>query len=470
MLAKYFYKLGLVLAVFTALTHAENPSALYNSSHRPTVSEVAQQLTPFPTTNPFGTSASGNAATMANDFPKLIAAMEKAFPGVVWLPLGRDASTMGAAIEAFYEANGQKNRVKYLRGSGNSVRNINPQTLVNFLESTGLNLDPKKVKSNPPFVMIDVTGYGPTSQMKFLLDAAYTEFKSRGGKPEDLVRKFNAVRITNANDTNVVSAINPDTFLTQQEARVKSSQTYPDALMATGTNISYQTEWHGNFGPITKHADGWYADPAQAGVRSNQQTVLSETYEFMKVARDPKFLKDVQNEASNMGYSYPPKGVKFTPPKPPPPPKPKSDSQMKRELTALLTPMKAKDKARKGYSTNGRALQKWLQDNVTVNGNAAVLHFLHTVHKAKRAQNIGTQDIRSLIADALLAANIDAAFKRDLDTVIKDNSRVERTLTNDSDYFLQHGDPNVVKAYRSLLKSVPSLRSCHNALQKAGQI
>ena len=108
-------------------------SKLINSPTRPTIREIKEVLDPWPLENPFGGVHDDLTETLSKTVPRLIVRMEKAYPGAIWAPLGRDAVFFGDVLDAFYEAVGERGRVRRLNLSGESFTNAGPVLLYDFL-------------------------------------------------------------------------------------------------------------------------------------------------------------------------------------------------------------------------------------------------------------------------------------------------------------------------------------------------
>ena len=135
--------------------------------------------------------------------PKIIAGIEKHFPGAKIGYLGRDSYIFGDFIDAFYQSIGQKGRVTSLGISGTSnIANTNDAVLESYLKSKGLDLTPRK--EHRPFVIIDTASkLDGAGQPRALLDRVYKIYKAKGGDPLDLVGKLTAVTIVNRGAYNV---------------------------------------------------------------------------------------------------------------------------------------------------------------------------------------------------------------------------------------------------------------------------
>jgi hypothetical protein len=170
---------------------------------RPTVADVKKALKPWPTKNPFGNSDSRQIVAISKDLDsiaKMIAAIELHFPGAVIAPMGRDAVLFGDMMDAFYTAIGQPNRVARINGSGLSLRIHDQQLLVDFLKTTGYDIS--KADQLPPFLFFDRTGFASNSQMRYLLNAAYTQYTKSGKDPVKLLKKLNGMNSGGVNQIN----------------------------------------------------------------------------------------------------------------------------------------------------------------------------------------------------------------------------------------------------------------------------
>ena len=252
-----------------------------------------------------GKSSVGKGCPDPTLAPEAIASMEKVFPGATWAPLGRDAVLLGDILDAFYQSIGQQGRVSRLNASGNSIRGANAPTLVQFMESAGLDFN--NIKDKPPFIIFDNTGYGPSSQSTTLITAGYNAYKAQHGDPSVLVTKFNVMNLVN----NVTAQTDVNAFH-QQQAQSVAQIGRPGAILGitNGAQFGYSTEWHNTFGNIQLQPNGKMegAIGAQNPVQTREQ-VLWELYEAIRDVSKPSFLAAVQAAAHGLGFEFPMKRI-----------------------------------------------------------------------------------------------------------------------------------------------------------------
>jgi hypothetical protein len=278
--------------------------ALLSQSARPTMQQVLEAAGPeVVAQNPYMSPAIQQELRFSQIkyLPHVIAFMEKAFPGALWAPLGRDAVIFGDLLEAFYLSIGQPGRVSRLNASGNSFISRTNEDRVRFLESAGLNLaDPKK----RPFVGVDRTGHNTNSQGYLLLVAAYKAYAMNGGNPEELVPYINFLGLS--------AALDPIHASNEVLSQYFGKQQYRSNLKAVANIIQLpvggwtdSTPWHDTFGKLAEQPNGKFEGTVGAQHSRYHAHILGEMIEIYHQVATPEFAEAVKDAAHKLGYEFP---------------------------------------------------------------------------------------------------------------------------------------------------------------------
>jgi hypothetical protein len=484
--------------------------------HRPTIADLKDKLQPWPAQNPFHSAA--EPARPAGDIvrdsgPQIIAALEFAYPGAIWAPLGRDSAAAGDALDAFYQSIGQADRVSRLNASTNALKNADHATLIRFLESAGLNLDPQAPNARP-FIMLDTTSYKATSQSTRLLEAGYQEWIKRGGNPADLFRRFNLVSLgdrygnnylepgfdmqkffseltTNSIEAQIedltrrymrqgqppqhalyyakmaaagmptgmcplmILAIDPDRF-----AQVRGKfWSYPDVF------------WHDTFeslsiqnGKLTGVA-GRAVDPM--GHPHNRRAVLSDMYDVVMAVSEPTFLPRVKQKATEFGYAFTGEAVALKLAEPLSAPEARLAVA---ELVHELGPVVHADG--EYLSANAQALKRWLDRQATARDYVTVIPaFALGIADAHQTGRIGDRDFRRLFRFALARA---PEFSTDLEHGLREavlgSESLREMAVGKAEFFLrqedQH-DAHSITMFQALEQKILKTAECEAKLVRA---
>lgn len=288
---------ALVVLSSYQLALAKDPSALA-SPDIPSVSEVLKDWTPLPKMNPYQPFSQ----YFNSDLADTIAAFEQHFPGLRYAPLGRDAMALGWLIDSFYCQVGQPDRVIYLRGSGTTIRGKGAR-LVDFIESAGFSLDPKKMKTQAPMVLLDRTSQ-ESGQLAQIIKVAHQEYVRRGGRAGDIVRKLAAFSFDRDSITYFYDKIieNPKFKVEGEEPLyLASEKIFPE--FSKYDKELYQ--WHDGYGPLRQQKDGkWYGAPGKLSPLAIRKQLLGTLYELLQNTGS-SFLALVQQHAKERGYTFP---------------------------------------------------------------------------------------------------------------------------------------------------------------------
>lgn len=289
-------------------------SELLESRLRPTVAKVIEKLKPWPAQNPFQGTATPTTINYLSLFPERIAALEKAFPNAIWLPVGRDSAVTGDALEAFYEALGEKNRVRPIYAGTNSIFSATNGGITGMIESLGYNPKTTLDPATPPFILLDSTSYQETSQSRKILRALYDQQANLGHSRKALVRKLNFINLWSIGGIPITADTDLEKFLNEQGGKAEIFGV-PDTLFrvqmnliqtrGTGRAFSYDLEWHDSFGDLHQQPDGRiHGSPGGLNHISTRHQILWQTYELINIARDPKFLKSVKAKAKELNSEF----------------------------------------------------------------------------------------------------------------------------------------------------------------------
>lgn len=197
----FFFTVFVFLPLAWSQSLQERSRDLLNLPKRPTIAQVSEvlklqgmpasdysQLINFFPEVDYDAVGGSLLSAFQSDFSKVVAQLEYAFPGAVFLGLGRDSAILVDALDAFYSHLGQAGRSKLIEASGNSFsQNPSDETIVKFLANYGLDLD--KLEQSRPIVIFDGTRYNTNSQSRVIMAAIYRVAASKGIDPKKLVKK-----------------------------------------------------------------------------------------------------------------------------------------------------------------------------------------------------------------------------------------------------------------------------------------
>ncbi len=253
--------------------------------------------------------------------PRLIAAMEKSFPGATWGFMGRDAMAIADMVEAFYIEIGQPERVQRLGVSKASFVNTAHETYMDFLRTH--DLTPEAIEKYP-YIFIDPVSGGFGRQGRTLLSAFYQQWAMDGKDPKFLVGRVNMLGL-------IVSTFKsqPNDFSSPGEFVIKSFNaidknpnrdaatffnnhkimTYP--LQPNAANEAGYTHfigaWHESYGAMETNSRTGETLATRGAVfpLEMRQTVLWTQAQIAKKVMTPEFVERVQEEARKLGYEFP---------------------------------------------------------------------------------------------------------------------------------------------------------------------
>jgi hypothetical protein len=240
--------------------------------------------------------------------PKLatvIASFEKAYPGLTYAFLGRDSAFLADAVEAFYLAHGQVGRVVRLNASGNSINPAPPEVLLSFLRQNGFR--PTANGLERPYIIIDRTSYGPSSQSRRLLSAGYASLLQTRATPEALMRQFAVVNV--GSDNNGI-AITPDVerdFFRRIKFIGYRHESGPSVQLRISAGGLIDTAfWHQTFSKFEINTSGeLVARPGAPVEVSDREMTLGLIEAAVRVASSDEFMQMVRKKARDIfGYDF----------------------------------------------------------------------------------------------------------------------------------------------------------------------
>ncbi len=274
---------------------------LLSMNERPTIAVVKKALKPWPRTSPVPEDENFIITKeMLAGLAEVIVYFEHAFPGAVYLPMGRDAVGLGDMMDAFYTSIGQPGRIRRLDFSRPTVNNANSSDLVDYLKGLGFKF--QNLRKSPTFVIFDSTGYQGTSQLGLVLDKVYTEYARRGHDPKNLVYKFNAINLY-PRGKSIDPEDNPRGFLEEQAFRLQY-QSRPDRIFAMpemDVDLSGSPEWHDSFGTLYRDSKGKVqVQVPEEFDEGHRLSALFHLYEIVRKVETPAMKRRVKAVAKKM--------------------------------------------------------------------------------------------------------------------------------------------------------------------------
>jgi hypothetical protein len=465
---------------------------LVQQAERPTMAQFLSAMHPFPSSNPilprmsvtvsgdlnpFGAvqpSPEARAAEVrdyvAKSLPGVIAQMERAYPGAVWAPLGRDAVALGDALDAFYQSLGETGRVSRLNASRASFGYTSPSDIVQFLESAGLDLNPGSQAR--PFIVFDFTGMSSTSQSTQVMRAGYAEYRRRGGRALDLIPRFNLLSLQETYGRPVIRTTDlPAVFKAQQESVITTGMiSQPLAVGDFPANgiLLYAPMWHDSFGAFHWDCGKFTGTLGTQFSADHHLQVLSDDYEIARAVSEPSFLQEVERQAQSMGYSFLARvGTHATPV---PVPARQSPAAELQGLVDRLGPMGEQT----GYlSDNGEQLSHLLKQWSAAGqiSNELLLEFQSALDAAYGQRHIGDRDYRRLVAAGLSLADTNApSWIPEMKDLAHRSPNLAHVLAERAEFFLDASEPHGARgqaAYQALEQAFLSTLRCELKLSAA---
>lgn len=235
-----------------------------------------------------------NAVMQVKRVARIIAAFEKAYPGLTYAFLGRDSAFLADAVEAFYLSRGEIGRVVRLNASGDSIYGTKPELLMLFLRQSGFH--PTAHGLERPYIIIDRTSYGSGSQSRRLLHAGYTGLLAAGVDPKVAMRQFAAVNLGESGET--VSHDLEENFFSKLKLTEGKDPAPEKLLSIPGKDLIDRSFWHDSYGAFEVNESGVLrARAGKAFSIEKRKEVLQEILDIMAVVRTPAFEKAVESYA-----------------------------------------------------------------------------------------------------------------------------------------------------------------------------
>jgi hypothetical protein len=258
--------------------------------------------------------------------------------------MGRDMAVIADLFEAFYTSIGQHDRVIRLGMSTATLDSMTQETTLEFLKSSGINLDGKI-----PYLLVDAVSRGGGRQGRALINAVYS---NANGDDKSLAKRFfDSVFSDSSKDTNkgsksigdllyyfnmiglrVFTTKIPDIPIQKAQAQlaldaealekeIKKGHvdfgkrhnilSFTDArsMDFLGINEAGYTHWtgawHGSYGAIEKSAGRVFARPGQVSDLAMRQAIVGFQAAIVDLASSPDFRARVEEAAKKIGYHFP---------------------------------------------------------------------------------------------------------------------------------------------------------------------
>jgi hypothetical protein len=290
--------------------------ALLNLQHRPTIIEFLRAMGDLPSENPFKPlDRDMKIEKIETIGPRIVAAIEYAYPGATWAILGRDSAFMGDVLEAFYHQNGAADRVVRLNASTDSF--ATPGQELRFLYSAGL-LSSPDTKTQKKWTILDPTSWAidndgkPTSQIRKLLAAYYAKHGDAEAR-----RMVGAIGLGTsgrglAKGPEIVSGLDIERFWHDTK---NSPSGGPNQILYTLSDFAYlalnpsnntEVAWHDKFGAFQDAEGGKViAPPGRQSSPQFKEHILYTMFEAVRATRKASFRDDVVRTAkSDFGYDF----------------------------------------------------------------------------------------------------------------------------------------------------------------------
>lgn len=269
---------------------------LLDSPNRPTMLQVAEAMNWDFTSNPSFAEPSTilphqiKKTLLQRGVPMLVA-LEYAFPGATWAPLGRDVVVNGDFLDAFYLLRGQKERVIRINASGPSFKSSVP--LIDLFKTLKL-VDEQGIPTKS-FVIFDYTTYRPLSQSTQLIKEIYKYIPAE--QHTDFLSKVNLLTMYEENFRGVFPALD----LGQFWSRVQITQGRPQTILKVPNIGTYFDFWHESFGPFQYSEDKTvFTKPGAPASLSMRITILRTMIEIFRIVGSDDFLNKLNTYAKSV--------------------------------------------------------------------------------------------------------------------------------------------------------------------------
>ncbi len=302
---------GVVLATLSlSVSFAQNKSQmdlLAIKDHRPSAIELITTPDALePIANQKADQSHINA--IANGLPRLLAAIEKIYPGAQIGFLGRDTALLADATQALLLQYGQVDRVRYINLSTPIFSSLTPEQLAQYLISLGA---PGGKDGKRPFVLVDFTSLAKHSQSTQLMSAYIKHLADQGLTPEEIVERFNVLTLADINNgmnplTQTAENIAVSKQYQANEIRQHSRYRYIFSLGKNERGMAYSSEWHDRFDRFRIEGNGEIT-PFPSEMKSDRDRVaaLVEQIEIINAVSDPNYQTTVAEVFKQAGAPLP---------------------------------------------------------------------------------------------------------------------------------------------------------------------
>jgi hypothetical protein len=425
---------------------------------RPTMEQIEQIASQIqdepgiPATVERGTTVPAFTELLLQYGPKLIASLEKTYPGATWVFAGRDVAAWADVVEEFYRQIGQTDRVVRLGASKETFNGASPDQLISLLESHGFSM--KDVRKNPPFILIDTLSGGGGRQGRTLISAVYNRYAQDGGNPADLLRKVNMFGMLVSTFQGVHHPYeNADQILRDEEKRYRAGQvtdyfaqhtvlTYPDPNPQRFANeagyVHYSGAWHDSYGRLRADSQGHlHAAIGQAYPVAYRKTVLWLQKRVLLGVSDARFASQVEAEAGQLGYRFPrTRQAALAMGEAAPPasaPFAQTDERLQGQnvsageqarLRRLVDGMKRVEPVPSGMTANASALAGWHDQAVAAGEDPSLVAVLlaQAMREARDGRKIRSDDLPGLLTMVFRDAQPSSALAAEIEAFRKEST------------------------------------------------
>lgn len=410
--------------------------------------------------------------------PRMIAAMEKTFPGATWVFLGRDSLLWADVVEAFYLSIGQRDRVVRIGVSkatfhdqmGNSV--ASPDQLYALLETHGLDIE--EVKRGRGYVFVDTISQGYGRQGRALLGTIYSRFQKEEGDAFRLLRRVNIFGLTVSTFSGTrYPWYHAEEFFSEEENRYQTKRiadfnkhhhilTYDEPDSTKQVNEAgyehWTGAWNGSFGVLQRDASGaTRAVPGPLNHELYRKTILWTQKRLLERTAKREFLERVKSEASQIGYEFPMKRprlpalqevVKEEPADPKAELKRKLaevDEEITRnkvpaaaraELLRMLQGMEKAERVDGRLSSNGDEILRWYRAYraVVTSPSALGLLMVKVLREAREEHKTRTHDLQVILGEVMADSKPSVALAREIQEFSKESRGVKSLIRSRKDW------------------------------------
>ncbi|EQC49351.1 hypothetical protein M899_1769 [Bacteriovorax sp. BSW11_IV] len=285
-----------------------------NSEKRPTIKKILQSLDGI---EEIEDESIRNSIELKvkEKIPKMIALIDKHYPGATLAFVGRDIAYEADIFEAILDKWGNSDRVVRIDASTATFNHASGSQLVEFQKAFGISTDFLSMKR--PVVFIDVvSSIHGGNQPRMLMSALWNDYYKKNGDAKIFSEKIGFIGFANGGS----DGANLDKIEEVKDKVARALMNVDDsagpevftglfpmaAIEDIGSAISYNLpEWHGSFSGLTHRENGSLL--SNSGPQSSLETkkkvlsIMKTIYEFTE---EFDVKKTVIEEANNLGYDY----------------------------------------------------------------------------------------------------------------------------------------------------------------------